>query len=104
MARKFYDLAAKGAEYQDRDGKTKHRYQPCGKLAVEDDGRMWIILEFLGMERMISVFEQKPRDGSPNSNGGSTSVGSRSPDSGRGSGGGGQGAGRNNDLEDDIPF
>lgn len=101
MARKFYDLAAKGGEYKDRDGNTKHRYQPCGKLAVEDDGRMWIVLEFLGMERMISVFEQKQRDGNSNSSDG----GSRSSGGGRSSsaGDGKQGGGRT-DIEDDIPF
>ena len=99
MARKFYDLAAKGSEYEDRDGKKKHRYQPCGKLAVEDDGRMWIILEFLGMERMISVFEQKPRDGS--------SGGSGSDTSGRTSSDAKPNISSGNtrvDMDDDIPF
>lgn len=63
MARKFYDIAAKGEEYTNRDGETKHRFQPCGVLCVEENGRMWIKLTFLGFSVMLSVFEQKDRDG-----------------------------------------
>lgn len=85
MSRKFYDLSAKGGEYTNSRGEKKHRFQPLGKLAVEDDGRMWGVLEILGMEVQFSVFEQKPRD---------------QPAETKSSAGG---SGRS-DLDDDIPF
>ena len=90
MARKFYDLAAKGEEYQDRDGNTKHRFQNAGKLCVEDDGRMWVQLEWPGVNMMVSVFEQKARDGSSESHSGGSAKqrGSKS----------------NDDLDDSVPF
>lgn len=103
MARVFYDLAFKGGEYQDRDGKTKHRFKNCGKLIVEDDGRMWGVLEFLGLEQNFSVFPQQDKDG--NKGGGSSR---RDDDRGQSSGGtprvGSGGGGKRNDLDDDIPF
>ncbi len=99
MARVFYDLVARGPEYQDREGKKKYENDPCGILAVEDDGRMWITLKFLGQRVRISVFEQRERDGNPRNGGNSGGSGrqvSSSPDDRRPAG---------HDVpEDDIPF
>ena len=93
MPRKFYDLVARGPEYQDRDGKKKYENDPCGTLGIEEDGRMWIILKYLGQRVRISVFEQRDRD----------DRGPRTQDSARSSGGGGRpSAGPGPD--DEIPF
>lgn len=78
MARKFYDLTAKGREYE-KDGQKRYASVPAGKLCIEDDGRMWINLEWPGMNLMLNVWEQKPKD-------------SAKPSGGKA------------DLDDDIPF
>jgi uncharacterized membrane protein YgcG len=103
MGRKWLDLACKGAEYTDRDGKTKHKYQNVGKIAVEDDGRMWGILEIFGLERPFSVFEQKRDKGGSGGSGGGSGGGSSGGGSARGSGAASTRSGRD-DLDDDIPF
>ncbi len=106
MARVFYDLAAQAGEYQDRDGKTRHRFQKMGKLIVEDDGRMWGVLEVLGLETKFSVFPQQDRDGDNRgrSGGGSGRQVSSNPEDRRDNSSGGGRPGGRSDLEDDIPF
>jgi hypothetical protein len=42
---KVYDLAVKVGEYQDRDGKTKGRYQNVGAVLQKDDGGKFMMLE-----------------------------------------------------------
>jgi hypothetical protein len=97
MGRVFYDLAAKGGEYEDREGKKKHRFQPMGTLVVEDDGRMWGILKVLGLETQFSVFPQQDRDSGSRSGGSSSRQVSNSPDDRRPASG-------RPDIDDDIPF
>lgn len=108
MGRVFYDIAFKGGEYQDREGKTKHRYKNQGKLVVEDDGRMWGVLEFLGLEQTFSVFPQQDRDdrgGQRGGNGGGSRGDDRRDNGGsRGTPRAGETSGRRTDLDDDIPF
>lgn len=98
MARKFYDLVARGPEYIDRDGNKKHENDQCGVLAVEDDGRMWITLKYLGQRVRIAVFEQKDRSGSrgPGGGDGGSSSNRGSAASARSSGG--------SEMNDDIHF
>ena len=65
MPRVWKDIAFQAGKYTDREGKEKTRYQPGGKLVIEDDGRMWGIIEFMGQSCTFSVFDQKQRDGEP---------------------------------------
>jgi single-stranded DNA-binding protein len=105
MARVFYDLSAQAGEYEDREGKKKHRYQRMGKLIAEDDGRMWGVLEVLGLEVRFNVFPQQDRDSGGNGGGRSQGGGGNSGGGNRSqSGGGSKQSGGRPDIDDDIPF
>lgn len=116
MAREFYDIVFRAGEYTDRDGKKKYRNQRGGKLVIEDDGRMWGVIEQFGLEVQFGVFRQQDKDSRDGNSGGGASRrdddrrdNDRRGDRGSGRGtprasDGGGGGGRRNDLDDDIPF
>jgi hypothetical protein len=95
MTRKFYDITAKGREYE-KEGQKKYVNLPAGKLCVEDGVPKWINLEWPGMNLMLSVWEQKPRDNS--------SEGDYAKASGKSISERAMGSRPGGRLDDDIPF
>lgn len=101
-AKKIKDIAVKTGEYQDRNtGDTKGRYQNVGALMKNEDGSVFILLARwfspagVNSDRetvLLSCFDLRDKDDAGKSQRSDTQR--RDPIS----------SGRQNDMNDDIPF